>query len=89
MGSKILELGEDAAEVVADDGELGVDPVAEAFVRVVAAEMSIGFEVADEGLNVGAASEFLCGLAVDVVPLLGTVDPKAIGTLWPCWPWSP
>lgn len=43
--------------------------------------MAIGLEVSDDGLDGGAAPEFLFDLAMDAAPLAGTVDPERIGRL--------
>ena len=50
------------AEVVAGGGEDGVDGVARAEPEIVAAHAVLGFEMADDGLDGGAAAQFALDL---------------------------
>ena len=61
-------------EVVAGGGEHGVDAVAVAALEVVAAEMMAIFEMADDGLNGGAASHLSFDLWGHPSFLLGCID---------------
>ena len=70
--------GEQEAEVVAGGGEDGVDGVAGGMGEMVAAHAVLGLEMADDGLDGGAAP----GLALDLrrhAPLLARgVDPELV-----------
>ena len=66
---------EDQAEVVAGGGEDGVGLIAVSAFEEVAAEMAVGLEVADDGLDGRAAAELTLDGAVDAALLAGEVDP--------------
>ncbi len=74
----MAEPPEDEAHVVADGAHDGVDLVAEAAVQEVSVQMAIGFAVTDDGLDGGAAPEFLFDLPVDAALLPGLEDPERL-----------
>jgi hypothetical protein len=65
---------DEAAEVVADRGEYGVVEVALAVGKIVAAHSVIFFEMADDGLDGGAASHLSFDLWGHPSLLLGCID---------------
>jgi hypothetical protein len=70
---------EEAAEVVANGGEHGVDGIAADMGEVIAAHAMVLLEMADHGRDGGASFELALDLRREA-PLLATL------TTLPCWP---
>ncbi len=68
---------EDEAQVVADGAHDGVDPVAEAAVQEVSAEVAIGLAMTDGG----SPSELLLDLPMDAAFLAGFENPERLGRI--------
>src|ERR1700736_3241839 len=66
--------GEDSSEVVADGGEDGIGGVSGTTFEITATEVTLGFQVADHGLDGGASSQFAFDDAEDAALLSGDED---------------
>ena len=72
---------EDASEVVTDGGEDGVGGIASAAFAIAAAELALGFHVADHGLDAGSTSQFALDYAEDASLLSRDEDPVSAVSL--------
>jgi hypothetical protein len=64
---------------VADGAEDGVGNIAGAAFDIAAAEMAVGFQVSDHGLDGGAAPQFAFNDAEDAALLAGDEDAARVG----------
>ena len=78
QAQKFSQPCEDEAKVVADGGEDGVCGIAIAALKVAAAEMPVGFHVADHGFDGGAPSQLALDGAEHAALLTGDEDTARI-----------